>query len=234
MSKLRPKLKRVMRRLRQRARWQLVGRILLGLILALLLLTGVQSLRAVSHRNLPTDGVFVLGGSIRREMYSADYARSHPQIPILISAGSEPPCIYAIFDRSNAPMEQVWLEDCAHSTFYNFFYSLPILKRWQVRHVELITSASHLPRAIWMARIIFGAQGIWVEPNIVPEIGIPGNQETRLKTILDVTRAGLWSVISHLYRPSCDAVTHLSEINLDDWDLQNLHCEHQGQVEWDR
>ncbi|WP_246198770.1 YdcF family protein [Sodalinema gerasimenkoae] len=233
MSKLRPKLKRVMRRLSQRARWRQVSRILLGLILALLLLTGVQSLRALSHRNLPTDGVFVLGGSIRREMYSADYARWHPEIPILISAGSDPPCIYAIFDRSNAPMEQVWLEDCAHSTFYNFFYSLPILKRWQVRHVELITSASHLPRAIWMARIIFGAQGIWVEPNIVPEIGIPGNQETRLKTILDVTRAGLWSVISHLYRPSCDAVTHLSQINLDDWDLENLHCEHQGQVEWD-
>ncbi|WP_353656222.1 YdcF family protein [Geitlerinema sp. P-1104] len=201
--------------------------------MALALLSAVQGLRALNHRNQPTDGVLVLGGSIRREMYSADYARSHPQIPILISAGSAPPCVYIIFERNHAPMDQVWLEDCAHSTFYNFFYSLPILKRWQVHHVQLITSASHLPRSIWMARLLLGAQGIWVEPNIVPEMGIPGNQETRLKTILDMTRAGLWTFISHIYRPPCEAIVHLSEVDLDQWDPQQVHCEHQGQVEWD-
>ncbi len=233
MSKFRPKLKRLIRRLRQRSLWRQIIRVVLGLIVALTLLSAVQGLRALNHRNQPTDGVLVLGGSIRREMYSADYARSHPQIPILISAGSAPPCVYIIFERNHAPMNQVWLEDCAHSTFYNFFYSLPILKRWQVHHVQLITSASHLPRAIWMARLLLGAQGIWVEPNIVPEIGIPGNQETRLKTILDMTRAGLWTLISHIYRPPCEAIVHLSEVNLDQWDPQQFHCEHQGQVEWD-
>lgn len=208
-----------------------VRHIILGLILALTLVTGVQTLRALSHRHHPTDGVLVLGGSIRREMYSADYRRSHPQIPILISAGSEPPCIYAIFERNQVSMENVWLEDCAHSTFYNFFYSAPILKRWHIHHLELMTSDSHLPRAIWMAKIILGAQGIWVDANIVPETGTPGNQETRLKTILDVTRGGLWALISHVYRPSCQTLIHLSEVDLKNWNLQEVSCEHQGQVD---
>ena len=82
-----------------------------------------------------------------------------------------------------------------------------------------------------MAKIILGAQGIWVDANIVPETGTPGNQETRLKTILDVTRAGLWALISHVYRPSCQTLIHLSEVDLKNWNLQEVSCEHQGQVD---
>jgi|GEM_PF-1248578 hypothetical protein len=216
----------------KRPLWTKLAWGILGLILALILVSGLRGLEALSHRDAPTDGVLVLGGSIRREMYSAQYARSHPQIPILISTGSLPPCIYLIFERDNAPMDRVWLENCAYSTFYNFFYSLPILERWQVHHVELITSASHLPRAIWMARISLGLHGIWVEANIVPEIGRPGNQESRLKTLLDVTRTGLWAVVSQIHSPSCDQLTPLSQVDLDYWATKGFHCEHQGQVDW--
>ncbi|MGC9502286.1 YdcF family protein [Baaleninema sp.] len=205
----------------------------LGLLLALLLVVGKGFIRAYQQAKSPVDAVFVLGGSIKRELYISRYARSHPEMPILISSGSKPPCIYLIFQRDNAPMDNVWLENCARSTFGNFYYGVPILKRWGVGKVSLVTSASHLPRSLWLAQILLGAHGIWVEPDIVPEIGVPGNTELFIKTILDVTRSLLWAVISQIYTPSCQQETPLTDINIEAWQVRGFHCEHQAQIESD-
>ncbi|WP_264320831.1 YdcF family protein [Zarconia navalis] len=86
------------------------------------------------------DAFLVLGGSIQREIYAARLATQYPDIPILISKGSDDPCILLVFQRERAPIEKVWLENCANSTFGNFYFAQPILKRWDVRHLKLITS----------------------------------------------------------------------------------------------
>jgi uncharacterized SAM-binding protein YcdF (DUF218 family) len=88
----------------------------------------------------PTDAFFVLGGSIRREMYVAELAKQHPETRVLISQGSEDPCILLVFQREQAPIRQVWLEKCADSTFDNFYFNIPLFNRWGVRKVKLITS----------------------------------------------------------------------------------------------
>lgn len=204
-----------------------------GFLLALLLAVGKGFALAYQHAKVPLDAVFVLGGSIKRELYISKYARSHPDIPILISSGSKPPCIYLIFQRDSAPMDNVWLENCARSTFGNFYYGLPILERWGVRQVKLVTSASHLPRSLWLAQIVLGAHGIWVEPEIVPEVGVPGNHELFLKTLLDLARSLLWAVISQIYTPSCDRQTPLAEVDLAAWKTSGFHCEHQAHIEDD-
>ncbi|PPT10900.1 hypothetical protein CKA32_007030 [Geitlerinema sp. FC II] len=216
---------------RRRKRWFIA--IGVGLFLALLLVVGKGFVLAYQHAKLPLDAVFVLGGSIKRELYISKYARSHPDIPILVSSGSQPPCIYLIFQRDNAPMDNVWLENCARSTFGNFYYGLPILKRWKVRKVNLITSASHLPRSLWLAQIVLGAHGIWVEPNIVPEVGVPGNNEFFIKTILDVMRSLLWAVVSQIYTPACQQETPLAEVDIEAWKTSGFRCEHQAQIEDD-
>lgn len=181
-----------------------------------------------AHR--PVDADLVLGGSIRREMYVAQDA-SRRDRPILISSGSQDPCIRLLFEEAGAELNHVWLEKCAQSTFGNYRFSLPLLRQWQARHVRLITSGSHTFRAVWMARVMLGSHGIWITPEIVSEDGIPGNQENSLKTALDLTRSLLWAVVSHVYRPSCEAVTPLSAVDLTQWRQQGFKCEHQAGIE---
>lgn len=76
-------------------------------------------------------------------------------------------------------------------------FSTPILQDWHVRKVKLITSKTHLPRSKWLAQILLGTHGIWVEPEIVRETGIPGHHESWLKTPLDVTQGAIWALISN-------------------------------------
>jgi uncharacterized SAM-binding protein YcdF (DUF218 family) len=178
-----------------------------------------------------TDAVLVLGGSIRRELYVAGVVKQNPEIPVLISSGSKPPCIWLMFQRAEAPIDRVWLENCAQSTFGNFYFSIPILRKWNVHNVKLVTSPTHLPRAIWLAKILLGAHGIWVEPDIVSEQGVPGNRESWLKTSLDVSRSLLWAVVSQVYQPHCTQVEALSTVNLAEWQRRSFRCEHQSQLQ---
>ena len=213
-------------RWRQRLRWGLTGAIA-ALTLWLVFTWGALRLASTA----PVDAYLVLGGSIRREIYAAQQIVRSSQIPVLISAGSQDPCIRIVFEREAAPIDQVWLEKCADSTFENFFFTLPILRQWGVKKVKLVTSPTHLPRAQWMAQIILGAHGIWVEPDIVEETGIPGNQETTLKTTLDISRSLLWALISQVYTPRCSDVIHLPEVDLAVWRRQGFKCEHQAGID---
>ncbi len=211
-------------------RWQLLQKLTLGLCFvsgAWLIFTTITLVFASSQ---PVDAFFVLGGSIRRETYVVQQAKQYPQIPILISHGSPDPCIWLIFQRELASLENVWLEKCANSTFENFYYSIPLLRKWGVHKVKLITSPTHLPRAKWMAQILLGAHGIWVEPDIVQELGVPGNHESWLKTGLDLTRSMFWAILSQVIQPQCSNVTRLVEVDMQAWQSRGFKCEHQGGV----
>jgi uncharacterized SAM-binding protein YcdF (DUF218 family) len=178
----------------------------------------------------PVDSILVLGGSIRREIYVAELAKQFPQIPILISSGSADPCIWLIFQQAQAPIEQVWLQKCATSTFKNYYFALPLLKQWDLHHVKIITSKTHLPRAKWLAQIILGAHGIWTEIDLVPEAGIPGNRELWLKTSLDLIRSLIWARVSQYYSPQCSALKPLRSVDMVAWEKRGFKCEHQGQL----
>ncbi|MBE9049356.1 YdcF family protein [Nostocales cyanobacterium LEGE 11386] len=213
-----------------RKQWQLLQKIACGLGLIFgswLIFTSVTLVWASSG---PVDAFFVLGGSISREIYVAQAAKPNPQIPVLISHGSPQPCIWLIFQREAAEWQNVWLENCANSTFENFYYGIPILQQWGVHKIKLITSPTHLPRAKWMAQILLGAHGIWVEPDIVQEQGIPGNYESWVKTGLDVTRSFFWAILSQIIQPKCSDITRLADVDMQAWQSQGFKCEHQGGV----
>ncbi|MGC9528045.1 MAG: YdcF family protein [Limnospira sp.] len=215
--------------LRRYRRIFLAGAIAFVLFLSGGLAHNLLTLRSAS--NQPVDAFLVLGGSIRREIYVSHLAKQSPEIPILISTGSDDPCVVELFDRIDAPLDRVWLEKCADSTFGNFFFGQPILSRWGVRHVRMFTSESHLPRAAWMARIVLGSHGIWVDLELVEESGVPGNRESALKTTLDVTRATLWAFLSQIFQPSCDNVVRLPDVDLATWCEDGFSCEYQGGVD---
>jgi uncharacterized SAM-binding protein YcdF (DUF218 family) len=211
-----------------RKQWRSLQKIACGLCLIFGIWLIFTTITLVSASSKPVDALFVLGGSIRREIYVAQEAKKYPQIPILISYGSQDPCIWIIFQQKAASLQNVWLEKCANSTFGNFYYGIPILRRWGVHKVKLITSPTHLPRAKWMAQILLGAHGIWVEPGIVQEQGIPGNRESWPKTGLDLTRSLFWAGLSQIIQPQCSDVTKLAQVDMQAWRRRGFKCEHQG------
>jgi hypothetical protein len=194
-------------RCRQVKRLSQIGlAVLLGWGLAIALTLGLNALH-------PLDTVLVLGGSIQREVHAARLAKQFPELPILISGGSHPICVQSVFEPVAAPTQQVWLEGCANSTFDNFRFSLRTLRQWRGHKVKLLTSQTHLPRAQWLAQIMLGSHGLWVETEVVAERGVPGNRESFGKTMLDVVRALGWAIASQLHAPSCPKLVHLSSVD---------------------
>jgi uncharacterized SAM-binding protein YcdF (DUF218 family) len=202
----------------------------LGILLFSSLLMNMLRLQAAASR--PVDTFFVLGGSIQREIYVAQLAKQHPETRVLISQGSEDPCILLVFQQEKAPIRQVWLEKCADSTFNNFYFNISVLHQWGVRKIKLITSTTHVPRAKWMAQIFLGVHGIWVEPDIIEEPDIPANRESVLKTGMDVTRTLVWAVLgqSKFFQPKCFKLIPLAAVNLDDWRNSGFKCERQQEL----
>jgi len=216
---------RSLRGLFSRKRWRWLGLLAIAVWLSSL---GTQLYR---HAQQPADGILVLGGSIRREIVVANRVAHGSDLPVLISHGAQPPCTRLVFERVAAPLDQVWLETCAESTFDNYRYSLPTLQRWQVRHVVVMTSPTHLPRAEWLARILLSSHGIWVEIQLVEEIGVPGNVENPWKTVADVGRSLGWAVLSQFYQPECANVFPLASVNFDEWTENGFTCEHQADLD---
>ncbi len=211
------------------SRRQLLPILAFGLCLVIGCWLVFNTITIISASSKRADAFLVLGGSIHREIYVSELAQLYPHTPILISRGSPDHCILNIFQQqAAASLPNVWLEKCADSTFGNFYYSIPILRHWGVHKVKLITSATHLPRAKWMAQILLGAHGIWVEPSIVHEQGIPGNHESWLKTGVDVTRSLFWAGLSQIIQPQCDAVYRLADVSMHPW--QPFKCEHQEEI----
>ena len=218
-------------RLKKRVKRSLKQILLFGLLVLLINLLFNLIWKLPHNSNQPIDAFFVLGGSINREIYVAKLAKQNPDIPILISHGSDDPCILLIFRREQAPLERVWLEKCAESTLGNFFFSLPILTKWNVHKVKLITSATHLPRAKWLGQILLSSHGIATELDIAPEKGIPGNNESSLKTGLDVMRGLFWALGSQVFRPSCSEVYKLSALDIQMWKKEGFTCESQAELD---
>ncbi|NJN62289.1 MAG: DUF218 domain-containing protein [Coleofasciculaceae cyanobacterium RL_1_1] len=167
------------------------------------------------------------------DLKSSPRSSRNADIPILISTGSKLPCIWAIFNRAGVDLDRVWVEECAESTFGNFVYSVPILARWNARHVKLTTSEAHYPRAKWMAQIALGARGIWVEFDPAPEVGVPANRESYGKTVLDLIRMMGESIVAPILPIRCDRLTNLAQVDWSQWrdhDSNTLSCEHQAQI----
>ena len=231
---------RLGKKIKYRLLWRTASRIssrslvLMGAFwLALLGLHLIFNLAVKLPRNAksPVDGVFVLGGSISREIYAAQLAKQDPNLPILIARGSPDPCIVWVFQRAIAPMKNVWLETCSRSTFTNFMFGLPILEKWQVHKIKLITSGTHIMRAQRLGQILLGSHGIWIDFVVAPEKGVPGNQESWVKTGIDLTRSIIWAFLSQTIKPGCSQVYTLDRVNLAAWENRDFACERQAGLE---
>ena len=95
----------------------------------------------------PPQRILVLGGDLDRERVGLRLAQQL-ELPLVVSGGSNPE--YAQWLLRDAGMDQsrVVLDYRAKDTFTNFTSLVDDLKRDGVRHVYLVTSEDHLPRAM--------------------------------------------------------------------------------------
>jgi hypothetical protein len=216
-------LSRKLARKRYARIFQKVAIVILSLIFAFLSFNFL--VKAPINALKPVDAIFVLGGSVHREVHAAQLAKRYPNVPVLISHGSDDPCILATFRQERARLSDVWLETCSDSTFDNFLFGVPILTRWNVHKVILVSSGTHLKRAGWMAKILLGAKGIALVIDPAQEKGFAGNQESNFKTSLDIARSAIWAYFSQIFNPACRNFTELKNIDLKSWQQKGYRCE---------
>jgi uncharacterized SAM-binding protein YcdF (DUF218 family) len=134
--------------------------------------------------------ILVLGGDVARERRAAELARQR-RLPVVVSGGSNPEYAHWLFAQSGLDARRVSLDYRARDTLGNFTSVVGDLRRARVRHVLLVTSSDHMPRALLVGRIVAGSRGITLTPVAVP-CGDQCRPESRSKVWGDGTRALLW------------------------------------------
>jgi uncharacterized SAM-binding protein YcdF (DUF218 family) len=155
-----------------------------------LLLDMIRMRGAIAHYQAPVpQAVLTLGGDENREVFTAQFAQTHPHLEIWVSSGIDPHKARQIFATAGIPAKRVHLDRRAADTVTNFTSLVSDFKSRRIQHLYLITSDFHMPRAKAIATFIFGSQGIAFTP-----VSIPTNQPTEsLPHILrDTGRAILW------------------------------------------
>ncbi|MGI0488918.1 YdcF family protein [Pantanalinema rosaneae CENA516] len=133
--------------------------------------------------------ILTLGGRPAREVFTADFARLHPELPIWISSGLLPKDARPLFRQQGIADERVTLDYRAIDTVTNFTTLVKDLEHQHIRHVYLITSDYHMARSQAIATIVLGSHGITFTAIAIPSTRLP---EDRFRTVRDVTRSLIW------------------------------------------
>ncbi len=160
------------------------------LLLCLVGLIPVQL--AIAHLQAPQpQAILTLGGGSDRELFTAQFAKSHPNLDIWVSSGIPPEPALDIFRAAGIPDSRVHLDYLAIDTVTNFTSMVGEFKRRNIQHIYLITSDFHLPRSQAIATVVLGSQGITFTPVAVPS-GV--REESSFRIWRDVGRSILWVV----------------------------------------
>ncbi len=170
-----------------RRRWQL-WKFLLP-ILPLLLPFAWIGYREIENTWIEPQAVFVLGGEVGREKFAAQFAQTHPQMPIWISGGAPEGYTKRVFTKAGVSTENLHLDYQASDTVTNFTTLVDRFESEGISSVYLVTSDDHILRARAIGEIVFGSRGIKIKP-ITFSSG--RSAEPRRKTVRDTIRALVW------------------------------------------
>ncbi|MBW4670272.1 MAG: YdcF family protein [Cyanomargarita calcarea GSE-NOS-MK-12-04C] len=163
---------------------------LTGLIIFLLSIIPLRVFIA-SYQAPHPQAILTLGGGMERERFTAEFAKSYPNLDIWVSTGIPPDQALPMFQAADIPSQRIHLDYRAVDTVTNFTSLVSEFKQRQIHHLFLITADFHMPRAKAIATFVLGSQGI-----IFTSISIPTNQpkETLLHILRDSARSLLWIV----------------------------------------
>ncbi len=153
--------------------------------------------KEVQNQIVEPEAVLVLGGStkkLEREKFTADFARKHPSLPILISGGSPKRTTEKVFNKAGVSPKRLFFDYDAVDTVTNFTTIVDDLERRGIKSVYLVTSDFHMRRARVVGDIVLGSRGINFKTVPVPSNNKP---EPIGKTFRDGVRALLWVTIGY-------------------------------------
>ncbi|MCL1470630.1 YdcF family protein [Argonema antarcticum] len=150
---------------------------------------------ALAHLQAPQpQAILTLGGGIEREIFTGEFALGHPTLEIWVSTGTPPEVAAGIFRAYNIPDSRLHIDRRAVDTVTNFTTLIADFKSRQIKHLYVITSAYHMPRAKAIATLILGSQGIAFTPVSIPSGEAP---ESWQRILRDIGRSLVWIVTGH-------------------------------------
>ncbi|HEY9850400.1 MAG TPA: YdcF family protein [Leptolyngbyaceae cyanobacterium] len=161
-------------------------------IFIMVLITTIPLRLTIAYLQAPQpQAILTLGAWIDRELFTAQFASTRPNLEIWVSSGTPPETASAVFRAFNIPDSRVHIDRRAVDTVTNFTSLIGDFKSRQIRHLYLITSDYHMARAKAIATIILGSQGI-----AFTTLGVPSQQpaESPLRIARDVGRSIIWVV----------------------------------------
>lgn len=165
----------------------LKGYRLLGVVsLALLFSISLKTLEGALRK---PQIVLVLGGAPEREVFAADFAKKHPDLPVWISSGSNPEYAEWVFSEAGIESKRVHLDYAAIDTVTNFTTLVDQFKAQGIKSIYLITSDYHMHRARVIGEIVLGSRDITFKTVAVPSNRPPEPIE---KVLRDAARSVLW------------------------------------------
>ena len=179
-------------KVKQQSYWKRYYWIVITLSLALLLIINIICQSAIARYQQPIpQAILTLGGGIEREDFTAQFAQSHPNLPVWVSTGSPPKVARKLFQDAGIADRQVYLDRRATDTVTNFTTLVADFKKRDFQHIYLITSDFHMPRSKAIAFFVLGSYGIAYTPVAIPSQRSP---EPKLKIIRDTARAVVWLI----------------------------------------
>ena len=167
--------------------------IIITIISILISIVSIIPIRiAIARYQAPTpQAILTLGGGHQREVFTAEFARSHPNMPIWVSSGSKEVRAREIFQSAGVDNRRIYLDHRATDTVTNFTTLVADFEKQNIQHIYLITSDFHLPRAKAIAFVVLGSQGITYTPIFLTTNKPP---ESKFKIVRDVGRSFLWVI----------------------------------------
>lgn len=164
----------------------------LGSMALALLLLGIIPIRiAQAFEKAPSpQAVLTLGGGTGREEAAAKLGAHYPNMNIWVSSGSLLPHeAHNLFQEFGVSQSRLRLDYRASDTVTNFTTLVDDFERLNIRHVYIVTSDFHMPRAKAIASIVLGSRGI-----AFTAVSIPSDrpQEPSLKILRDSSRSLFW------------------------------------------
>lgn len=172
-------------------------RYIIAILVSILIsiVTAIPFKLAIAKHYTPyPQAILTLGGGHQREVFTAKFALSHPNLPIWVSTGTKEVRAREIFQQARINHRRIYLDRRATDTVTNFTTLITDFKKQNIQHIYLITSDFHLPRAKAIAFMILGSQGITYTP---VSLSTDRKPEPKLKIVRDVVRSYFWILTRH-------------------------------------
>lgn len=172
-------------------------RYIIGIFISILISTiGVIPLKiAIAKYQAPDpQAILTLGGGHQREVFTTEFAKMHPELPIWVSTGTKEVRAREIFQQAGIINRRVYLDRRATDTVTNFTTLVNDFKQQKIQHIYLITDDFHLPRAKAIAFMVLGSRGVTYTPISLTTTRKP---EPKLKIVRDVARSYFWIMTKH-------------------------------------